>query len=84
MGPKQHQKNPNTFNQSGKKLQQFLFLYLETHVRQNASGGSKDFDNPYKMTVLDTFDVVNDRLKAIESLLFEVSSISLLQAVILS
>ena len=33
-------KKANTLHLSGKKLQQFLFWYLETHVRQNASGGS--------------------------------------------
>ena len=33
-------KKTHTFNQSGKKLQQFLFSYLESHVWQNAFGGS--------------------------------------------
>ena len=60
-------KKPYTFNQAGKTLQQFLFWYLETQVRQNASGGSLDLDYPYKMTALDIFNVVNDGFKAIES-----------------
>ena len=46
--------------------------------------GLQKLNNPGKMTVFDTFDGVNGGFKAIESLLFEVSSISLLRAVILS